>query len=111
MRVIKREDFDPKGSPRLISIHPEVWQDMKQAQLSLDTIIPGTQPERLQACKKNVAWLRALGWNARLPNHALRPLRQHLRLATPQEIQARNSLVQGKKKPRLLNFERLHASL
>ncbi len=74
MSVIKRDDFDPKGSPRLISIHPEVWQDMKQAQLSLDTIIPGTQPERLQACKENVTWLRALGWNARLPNHALRGL-------------------------------------
>ncbi len=36
---------------------------------------------------------------------------QDLHLATPQEIQARNSLVRGKKKQQLLDFERSHASL
>jgi integrase len=76
MRVIKREHprFDPKGSPRLISIHPEVWQAMQSHQVSIDTIVPGTPHKRLEACKENVAWLRSLGWDARLPNHALRGL-------------------------------------
>lgn len=74
MSVIKRDDFDPKGSPRLISIHPEVWKNMLSVQSSIGTIIPGTPNQRLQACKDNVAWLRSLGWDARLPNHALRGL-------------------------------------
>jgi integrase len=75
MDVIKRADFDPKGSERRISIHPEVWTGLLELRTSFEYIMPGqTYSDRMQIFKDNAGWLRGLGWQADKPNHALRKL-------------------------------------
>lgn len=75
MEIIKRDDFDPKGTERRVSIHPEVWAGILELREPSAYILPGTTPAaRAVLFRENAAWLRKLGWEENKPNHALRKL-------------------------------------
>lgn len=74
MHVVKRTDFDPKGSERTINIPPDFWAEMLVMRTSCGHILPGSTNKRKALYADNVAWLRALGWTANKPTHEMRKL-------------------------------------